>query len=286
MRVAHTTAEIRRQLKSQHGRKSIALVATMGCLHDGHMSLIRKAKAAADIVVVSIYVNPLQFGPNEDLNSYPRPFDADAKLCAEAGVDILFNPATLYPKNGPKITLQASGLPDCLCGAKRPGHFDGVVTVINILFNIVQPDIALFGEKDWQQLTIIRRMVVDLQMPVDIIGVETSRESDGLALSSRNRYLTEPQRQQATLLSQALKAMQQLAGQGETDITRLKAAAMQLLAGADIEPEYLDIRHPTSLKLKRSLNDRPARAFIAARVGTARLIDNMPLARAQDKETP
>jgi len=286
MRVAHTTAEIRRQLKSQHGRKSIALVATMGCLHDGHMSLIRKAKAAADIVVVSIYVNPLQFGPNEDLDSYPRTFDADAKLCAEAGVDILFNPATLYPKNGPKITLQASGLPDCLCGAKRPGHFDGVLTVVNILFNIVQPDIALFGEKDWQQLTIIRRMVADLQMPVDIIGVETGRESDGLALSSRNRYLTEQQRQQAQLLSQALKAMQQLAAQGETDITRLKAAAMQLLAAADIEPEYLDIRHPTSLKLKRSLNDRPARAFIAARVGTARLIDNMPLAGAQDKETP
>jgi len=282
MRVSHTTSEIRRQLQSLHGRKSIALVPTMGCLHAGHMSLIRKARQLADIVVVSIYVNPLQFGPNEDLDKYPRTFDADAKLCAEAGVDFLFNPATLYARNGPKITLKARSLPDCLCGASRPGHFDGVITVVNILFNIVQPDIAIFGEKDWQQLAIIRRMVSDLQMPVEVVGTETVREADGLAMSSRNRYLSATDRSRALALSQALRAMQQRAGAGEDDIEVLKKEAGDILAAAGISPEYVEIRSPVSLKQKLKLNNRPARAFIAASVGDARLIDNMPLHQTED----
>jgi len=284
MRVAHTTAEIRRQLKSLRDGKSIGFVPTMGCLHAGHRSLIQRAKALADIVVVSIYANPLQFGPNEDLDAYPRTFDADAKLCAEAGVDFLFNPATLYPENGPKITLKAAQLSDCLCGTSRPGHFDGVITVVNILFSIVQPDVAVFGEKDWQQLAIIRRMVSDLQIPVEIVGAETVRETDGLALSSRNCYLLGNERKQATVISQALKIMQQLAIDGERDVEALKAKALTILTAADISPEYLDVRNPVSLKRKKTLNSQPARVFIAAQVGHARLIDNMPLHQTEKKK--
>ena len=276
MRIAHTADEIRRQLKSLRRSKNIAFVPTMGCLHDGHLRLIRQAKQMADVVVVSIYVNPLQFGAGEDLDAYPRTFDDDARVCAEAGVDFIFHPDTLYPKNGPKITLQASQLSDCLCGASRPGHFDGVLTVVNILFNIIQPDLALFGEKDWQQLSLIRRMVSDLQMPIDIIGVAIVREADGLAMSSRNRYLSAADRELGLVLSQALMAMQQAALAGKSDVEALKAVGLKKLAAAGVKPEYLDIRHPNSLKTKRKLNPS-ARVFVAARIGSARLIDNMPL---------
>jgi pantoate--beta-alanine ligase len=278
MRVAHTTAEIRRQLKSFRGRKSIAFVPTMGCLHEGHLSLIRKARSLADIVVVSIYVNPLQFGPNEDLEKYPRTFDSDAKLCAAEGVDFIFNPTTLYPKTGPKITLKAKHLSNSLCGASRPGHFNGVVTVVNILFNIIQPDVAVFGEKDWQQLAIIRCMVADLQMPIELIAGETLREPDGLAMSSRNRYLSKQDRHKAVQLSQALGTMQDMAADGETNTKMLKTAALKQLADASITPEYLDIRQASSLKIAKTLNNKQQiRAFIAATVGKTRLIDNMPL---------
>jgi pantoate--beta-alanine ligase len=278
VRVAHTTAEIRRQLKPHRGHKTIAFVPTMGCLHDGHLSLIRKARSLADIVVVSIYINPLQFGPNEDLDKYPRTFEADAKLCAEEGVNFIFHPTTLYPKSGAKITLKATKLSDSLCGASRAGHFDGVVTAVNILFNIIQPDLAVFGEKDWQQLAIIRRMVADLQMPIEIIAGETVRESDGLAMSSRNRYLSKEDRQKAVSLSQALVTMQDMATGGETQTEVLKAAACRQLADVGIMPEYLNIRHADSLKTKRRLNsNQQIRAFIAATVGKTRLIDNMSL---------
>ncbi|NWF38018.1 pantoate--beta-alanine ligase [Mariprofundus sp. NF] len=286
MRVANTAAEIRRQLKSLRGSKTIAFVPTMGCLHEGHLSLIRKARQMADIVVVSIYVNPLQFGPNEDLDRYPRTFENDAKLCAEAGVDFIFHPTTLYPKSGPKVTLKATKLSECLCGASRPGHFDGVVTVVNILFNIVQPDIAIFGEKDWQQLAIIKRMVSDLQMAIEIIGCPTLRESDGLALSSRNRYLSGGDRTVALAISKSLIAMQKMAASGESDIEAVKAVATRILHNAGITPDYLDIRSAASLKMKRKLNRQPARAFIAANVGNTRLIDNMPLPLATDGVTP
>ncbi|NWF36837.1 pantoate--beta-alanine ligase [Mariprofundus sp. KV] len=286
MRVANTTAEIRRQLKSLRGSNSIAFVPTMGCLHEGHMSLIRKARQMADIVVVSIYVNPLQFGPNEDLDRYPRTFENDARLCADAGVDFIFHPSTLYPKSGPKVTLKATKLSECLCGDSRPGHFDGVVTVVNILFNIVQPDIAIFGEKDWQQLAIIKRMVSDLQMAIEIIGCPTLRESDGLALSSRNRYLSESERVIALAISKSLIAMQKMAASGESDIEAVKAVATRILHNAGITPDYLDIRSASSLKIKRKLNRQPARAFIAAKVGNTRLIDNMPLPLTADGVNP
>jgi len=278
MRIATSNSEIRRQLTGHRGNRSIALVPTMGCLHAGHARLIRRAKALADTVVVSIYVNPLQFGANEDLDRYPRTFEADARLCQQEGVDFIFHPTTLYPKNGPKVTLAAGVQAACLCGASRPGHFDGVLTVVNILFNIVQPEMAIFGEKDWQQLALIRQMVADLQIPLEIVGSETVREADGLAMSSRNRYLSEADRTKAVKLSQALTAMQRLAAKGEADAARLKAAGSEILTGAGIEPEYLEIRNARSLKSKWTLNQRQSiRAFVAAKVGNARLIDNMPL---------
>lgn len=258
--------------------KAIALVPTMGCLHAGHATLIREARKLADLVIVSIYVNPLQFGPDEDFARYPRSFEADAAVCAESGADIIFYPDNLYPEGGPMVSLSVRDLSEDLCGASRPGHFDGVATVVAILFNTVQPDIAVFGEKDWQQLTVIRRMVADLHMPVEIVGVPTVREPTGLALSSRNRYLNDTQLQQGLNLPAALNAMQSMAAAGERDVAKLLAAAKTLLHKADIEPEYLEIRDAASLDMLEHLNGNPARAFVAARIGPARLIDNMPLA--------
>ena len=282
MRIARTSAEIRSQLASLRASgKTVAFVPTMGCLHAGHLSLIEQARQEADIVVVSIYVNPLQFGPNEDLDAYPRTFEADRAACAAAGVDAIFYPSTLYPAGGSEVTLRVGGLADCLCGASRPGHFDGVATVVNILFNIVQPDVAIFGEKDWQQLAIIRRMAADLHMTPKIVGVATMREPDGLAMSSRNRYLCATDRSRALALSAALTSMQQAAVQGYNEVEFLLKKGREILAEAGIEPEYLEVRDSVSLTPLAHLDDRPeappARAFVAARVGAARLIDNMPL---------
>jgi len=206
-------------------------------------------------------------------------------MCAEAGVDFIFHPLSLYPKSGPRVTLKVTKLSDCLCGAERPGHFDGVITVVNILFNIVGPDFAIFGEKDWQQLAIIRRMVNDLQVPVEIIGAEIVREANGLAMSSRNRYLSNADHLQAVALSQALIAMQQLAAAGERDVETIKTRAHEILTAANITIQYLDIRNATSLKSKRKLNNQSSRAFIAAQIGSARLIDNMPLIYSPSEST-
>jgi len=277
MKIATTSLELRRLLNPLRSSNTIAFVPTMGCLHAGHISLIEQARTRADIVVVSIYVNPLQFGPTEDLDAYPRTVDDDTRACADAGVDVLFHPASLYPANGPDITLKAGPLATCLCGAARPGHFDGVVTVVNILFNIVQPDLAVFGEKDWQQLAIIRRMVSNLQMPVEVIGSAIVRETDGLAMSSRNRYLSDSERARALAISRALTAMQQAAQGGETDAQTLKTRARNILENAGIQPEYIDIRHAISLQEQAQLKQQPTRAFIAARVGKTRLIDNVAL---------
>ncbi len=281
MNIFRTPDDLRRRLQPLRGNSSIAFVPTMGSLHAGHISLIEQARAVADMVIVSIYVNPLQFGPNEDLAAYPRTFEADRAACAAAGVDVIFYPANLYPANGSNVTLTVRELADCLCGASRPGHFDGVATVVNMLFNIVQPDVAIFGEKDWQQLTIIRRMVADLHMPLVIIGMPTMREPDGLAMSSRNRYLSDSDRSSALALSCALKTMQQAAMHGQKDVSCLLEEGTGILAAAGIEPEYLDVRDAVSLMPLAHLDDRPdgatARVFVAARVGAARLIDNMPL---------
>ncbi len=277
MNIIEQAPVLRARLQEMRQGKRVALVPTMGCLHAGHLSLIEQVRAAADIVVASIYVNPLQFGPNEDLERYPRTFDADARACREAGVDLLFHPATLYPEQGPAVTLTTSGLTDCLCGAARPGHFDGVVTVVNILFNIVRPDIAIFGEKDWQQLAVIRRMVADLQMPIEILGGTIVREPDGLAMSSRNRYLNSAERRRAVALSQAMQAMRQAAERGERDAGALKQIGAAILDDAGTETEYLEIRCAATLEPVERLDARPARAFIAARIGGTRLIDNISL---------
>ena len=278
MNVVTTSEELRRTLAPVRGRERIAFVATMGCLHEGHVSLIRKAKRLADIVVVSIYVNPRQFGPNEDLDAYPRTFDADRELCEREGVNVLFHPANLYPEDGVRVSLTVDDLDHCLCGTSRPGHFDGVVTVVNILFNIVQPDIAIFGEKDWQQLAIISRMGSDLQMNVEIIGAPTLREADGLAMSSRNRYLSDNDRKLAPRLHETLQAVSKLLAAGENDAKALLAHGHAQLAEAGITPEYLEIRDAITLQPVEQV-ETPCRIFIAAKIGNARLIDNIALER-------
>ncbi len=256
----------------------VALVPTMGCLHEGHASLIRRARNAADSVIVSIYVNPLQFGPNEDFARYPRTFEADAALCERLGADVVFHPDDLYPGGRPLVRLSVDALlTNCLCGAHRPGHFDGVATVVAILLHLTRPHLAFFGEKDWQQLVVIRRMARDLAFPVDIIGCPTVRESDGLAMSSRNRYLTEADRRRAAALPAALGAMREQALAGECDCASLIETGRTMLNAADIEPEYLEIREAETLRPVARLGEQAARAFVAAHVGHARLIDNMPL---------
>jgi len=276
--IANTTPELRTLLAvPRSSGQTIALVPTMGCLHEGHATLIREARKLADIVVVSIYVNPLQFGPNEDFASYPRSLEADAAVCSDAGADIIFNPSNLYPDGAPLVSLTVSGLSDVLCGASRPGHFDGVATVVSILFNAVQPDMAVFGEKDWQQLAVIRRMVSDLHMPVEIIGIETVREKGGLAMSSRNRYLNKQELLTGRALNAALASMQLQAMTGEKNAAVLLDAGLRVLATAGVTPEYLEIRAADSLDILQTLNEMPARAFVAARIGKARLIDNISL---------
>jgi len=276
MRTIASPEELRRALAPLR-QDSIALVPTMGCLHEGHISLIRKAKRLADVVVVSIYVNPLQFGANEDFSRYPRTLAQDAQICADEGVNFIFNPSNLYAASGAQITLTVhSDMSDLLCGAARPGHFDGVATVVNILFNIVQPNIAIFGEKDWQQLAILRRMVADLHIPITIMAAPLVREPSGLAWSSRNRYLSDTERQQALHLYQTLRLMQQLAAAGQSIDTTLEQGR-QALATQQITPQYLEIRQQQSLRPSQAKPSSEDRIFIAATIGQTRLIDNMPL---------
>lgn len=282
MKIAEKIGDLRHELAAFRDRERIAFVPTMGCLHDGHLSLIRKARLLADVVVVSIYVNPLQFGAGEDLDAYPRPFEDDVALCKAEGVDLLFHPYNLYPEGGPKVTLGVKELDSVLCGSHRPGHFDGVVTVVNILFNIVQPHIAIFGEKDWQQLAIIRQMVSDLHMPVEIVGAPIVREVSGLAMSSRNRYLSEAELAQAAHISRSLQTMQQLYAVGEMDISSLLRKGRDELSEHGIETEYLEIRNATTLQPAGCEPNGHNRIFIAAKIGKARLIDNMPLETAAD----
>ena len=277
MIVVSSSEELRRMLAPMRGIKRIALVPTMGCLHEGHSSLIRKARELADVAIVSIYVNPLQFGANEDLDAYPRTFMEDNAACEVEGVDIIFNPDNLYHEGGPKVALKVEELADCLCGSSRPGHFDGVATVVNILFNIVQPDVAVFGEKDWQQLIILQRMVSDLSMDVDVVSCPTVREANGLAMSSRNRYLTDEERLQSSELASALQVVREAVDSGSRQVEVLLAKARSELAAHGIEPEYLDIREAMTLKPVDKIESAPVRAFIAARIGKARLIDNISL---------
>ncbi|PCI44786.1 MAG: pantoate--beta-alanine ligase [Proteobacteria bacterium] len=279
MNISETPEQIRQFLAPLRS-KNIAFVATMGCLHAGHINLIRKAKSLADVVVVSIYVNPMQFGENEDFSKYPNTFEKDTEICKNEGVDVIFHPSNLYPSDGAKVTLKVRDISNLLCGISRPSHFDGVVTVVNMLFNIIRPDIAIFGEKDWQQLAIIRRMVSDLHMPIEIIGSDIIRESDGLAMSSRNRYLSPSERQKSLCLSQTMLLVKNNIEQGEKALRSIQFG-IDNLRKYDIHPEYLEIRDELTLKPENNITSQ-SRMFIAAKIGNTRLIDNASLKSATE----
>jgi len=251
----------------------VALVPTMGALHAGHLALVEEAKLAADRVVVSIFVNPTQFGPSEDFAKYPRKEQADSRLLAGAGVDLLWMPSVeeMYP-NGPEITVRASEIGDTLDGAHRPGHFDGVTTVVSRLFDQVKPDVALFGEKDWQQLAVIRRMVADLELALEIRGVPTQREDDGLALSSRNIFLADEDRAKAVALPRALGAAERTIATGGDPAAAL-AQAIDTLSAAGFDVDYVELRD--AVTLGAPIEGQPMRLLAAARIGGTRLIDNI-----------
>jgi pantoate--beta-alanine ligase len=258
--------------------RMIGLVPTMGALHEGHLSLVRASRARCDLTVVSIFVNPTQFGPNEDFDAYPRDLEADAALLAAEGVDILFQPtvAVMFPP-GAVTRVDPGPLADILCGASRPGHFTGVATVVTKLLGIVRPDVAFFGEKDYQQLKVIEQVARDLDIPTHIVGCPIVRERDGLALSTRNRYLSAADRSHALVLSRALTHVREAAAAGRTDGERLAAMlADEVVAQADVELEYAAVVDAETLA-RVTVLQRAGRALVAARVGSARLIDNVAI---------
>lgn len=260
----------------------LALVPTMGALHDGHLTLVRRARELAAVVAVSIFVNPKQFGPNEDLDAYPRQMERDSAALVAEGVDLLWAPdvAAMYP-NGFATNISVEGASDGLCGAARPGHFDGVATVVCKLFNQIAPDIALFGEKDWQQLAVIRRMARDLDLSAphvdNIIGVPTVREADGLARSSRNAYLSSEQRAAAAVLPAAMRRAIEAMLDGTDTSAALAELREALLSGGFASVDYAELRDAGSIAPLDAPNGQ-ARLFVAARIGGTRLIDNMPVA--------
>ena len=274
---------LREAVDSLRARGPVALVPTMGALHEGHLTLVREAKARASSVVVSIFVNPAQFGPNEDLDAYPRQLAEDAAMLEAEGVDLLWAPpvSEVYP-DGFATTVSVSGVSEGLCGASRPGHFDGVATVVCKLFNQARPDLAVFGEKDWQQLAVIRRMARDLDLTQPragaIHGVPTVREADGLALSSRNRYLSAEDRHRAGVLPDAMQQAVWRLEDGEDVPDVLVGLEEALLDGGFASVDYAELADADSLQPLSTLSDRPARLLVAARIGGTRLIDNMPVA--------
>jgi pantoate--beta-alanine ligase len=277
MEIARTIESVRKFIASAHGQgRTVGLVPTMGALHIGHISLIQAARRQSDYVVVSIFVNPTQFGPAEDFDKYPRPFDDDMQICREQGVDLLFAPDTkeMYPtKNITWVSVEK--LTEGLCGRTRPGHFRGVTTVCAKLFNIVQPDAAFFGQKDAQQAVVIRRMVADLNMPLKIQTCPTVREEDGLAVSSRNKYLNEAQRKDAPLLYKSLQKAKHLIGTGVTDSGQIITQMREILAESPLlKTEYIEIVGPETLEPLNPVKG-PALVALAVRCGPARLIDNI-----------
>jgi pantoate--beta-alanine ligase len=275
--VAHTRAELAAARAALPG--DAAVVMTMGALHEGHAQLVRRARTLADSVIVTIFLNPLQFAAGEDLGRYPRTFDADFALCQREGVDLVFAPTpdVVYPDGEPSVRVDAGWLGDVLEGASRPGHFSGVLTVVAKLFQLAKADVALFGEKDAQQLALIRRMVRDLDIPVAVVGVPTVREPDGLALSSRNMYLSGADRGVALTLSAALRAGAERAGDGPDAVVAAAAAVLCDVAG--LELDYLQLVDDVSWQPVTAA-PAVARLLVAARLGTTRLIDNVPVTLA------
>jgi pantoate--beta-alanine ligase len=277
----HDLNALRAQVESWRRGGNVAFVPTMGSLHAGHLSLVRAARLLADRVVVSIFVNPMQFGAGEDFASYPRTLERDAKMLEGEGTDLLFAPSveTMYPKPQDQQTrVEVPVLSDLLCGASRPGHFVGVATVVCKLFNMVQPDLALFGKKDFQQLMVIRRMADDLAMPVRVVGVDTMREPDGLAMSSRNAYLGEQERAIAPVLYRVLSGLAHKLREGSDDYAGLQAQAARELDENGLRTDYVAIRRAADL-LEPDAGEAQLVVLAAAYLGKARLIDNIEIAR-------
>ena len=280
MKIIHDSDELQRTALALRAQgKTIALVPTMGNLHAGHASLMDEARPRADVLVVSVFVNPTQFGPNEDYEKYPRTFDDDCRVCAEHGVDILFapTPTTIYaPTFSTYVTENACS--QGLCGRSRPTHFRGVCTIVNILFNLAQPDVAVFGQKDAQQVAVIRRMVQDLHIPVKIVVAPIVREGDGLALSSRNRYLTEKERTAAPKIRRALLALAVKIASGTDDAASLAAGFTETLAADPIfEPEYIEIVDASTMRPLEKISAGNTLVAVAVRMSDSRtrLIDNI-----------
>lgn len=278
MRTLAALDELRRTLGGYRAAgERIALVPTMGNLHAGHFALVDRARSLAERVVVSVFVNPTQFGPNEDFARYPRSLDADAAGLLAHGCDLLFVPAaeTLYPYGSANtVTVQVPGLSDQLCGASRPGHFTGVATVVTKLFNAVQPDLAIFGQKDYQQLLLVRRLVTDLCLPIEIVMAPTVREADGLALSSRNQYLNPAQRRQAPALYRCLQTMGERVAAGQPPAV-VEAAAMAELSAQGFVVDYAALRQAEDLAQPGAGRDQALVGLLAAHLGATRLIDNL-----------
>jgi len=272
MQIHSRIADLRAALK---GRGRIVFVPTMGNLHAGHISLMTQARTHGDTVVASIFVNRIQFGPNEDFDKYPRTFAADSEKLAAAGVDVLFAPteADLYPEPQ-EYLVEPPAIQNILDGEFRPGHFRGVATVVLKLFNIVQPQAALFGKKDYQQLMVIRNMVRQLALPIEIVGGETVRAEDGLALSSRNGYLSPQQRSEAPRLYRELNRIRDAIRQGETDIAKLEKGTLDALTAAGWQSDYVAVRQQSDLSMPKGV-DVPLVVLAASRLGTTRLIDNI-----------
>lgn len=284
MKVIDTVGALRREVKARKkAGQTVALVPTMGALHEGHLTLVRRARELADVVVVSVFVNPLQFGANEDLASYPRTREADAEKLERENVDFLFSPTVdeMYPNGMGSQTrvVMPAEIASIHCGEFRPGHFDGVATVVTKLLGMVQPDFALFGQKDFQQLVVIRRFVRDLSLPVKIVEQETCREKDGLAMSSRNRYLTPLERNEAPELYRILKWTRDAVIRGEGSLDELEATARARLTVAGFHPQYYRICNQSDLQPARK-EERELVILAAANLGATRLIDNIVFSRS------